>query len=34
MAKHRHLNWISLSKLDTSFVFASTHSLPITATAV
>jgi hypothetical protein len=25
----RHLNWISLSKLDTSKVFASTHSLPM-----
>lgn len=29
MANRRHLNWISLSKLDTSFVFASTHSLPM-----
>lgn len=27
MAGHNHLNWISLSKLDTSFVFACTHSL-------
>jgi hypothetical protein len=29
MLSHRHLNWISLSKLDTSFVFARTHSLPM-----
>lgn len=29
MTRLRHLNWISLSKLDTSFVFASTHSLSI-----
>lgn len=29
MTRLRHLNWTSLSKLDTSFVFASTHSLPM-----
>lgn len=29
MTHLRHLNWISLSKLDNSFVFASTHSLPM-----
>lgn len=29
MPASRNVSWISLSKLDTSFVFASTHSLSI-----